>query len=91
MVEKFYARFLQCLLDSANGVEPAGKGFSPRASIERIVFALTPPSGALWLHEIKHYGYRIIVCKTGDTVLGLLFIFASITSHKFGSLAGLPV
>jgi len=26
------------------------------------------PSGPLWLHEIKHDGYRIIACKSGDTV-----------------------
>ena len=23
------------------------------------------PSGPLWLHEIKHDGYRIIACKSG--------------------------
>ena len=28
----------------------------------------TVPSGPLWLHEIKHDGYRIIACKSGDTV-----------------------
>jgi bifunctional non-homologous end joining protein LigD len=27
-----------------------------------------PPSGPLWLHEIKHDGYRIIACKSGDQV-----------------------
>jgi bifunctional non-homologous end joining protein LigD len=26
------------------------------------------PSGPLWLHEIKVDGYRIIACKSGDTV-----------------------
>ena len=26
------------------------------------------PSGPLWLHEIKHDGYRIIACKSGDQV-----------------------
>ena len=24
------------------------------------------PSGPQWLHEIKHDGYRIIACKSGD-------------------------
>jgi ATP-dependent DNA ligase len=28
----------------------------------------TVPSGPLWLHEIKHDGYRIIACKTGQQV-----------------------
>ena len=27
-----------------------------------------PPSGPAWLHEIKHDGYRIIACKSGDQV-----------------------
>jgi bifunctional non-homologous end joining protein LigD len=27
-----------------------------------------PPSGPLWLHEIKRDGYRIIACKSGDRV-----------------------
>ena len=27
-----------------------------------------PPNGPQWLHEIKHDGYRIIACKSGDTV-----------------------
>jgi len=26
------------------------------------------PSGPLWIHEIKHDGYRIIACKSGDRV-----------------------
>jgi ATP-dependent DNA ligase len=26
------------------------------------------PSGPQWLHEIKHDGYRIIACKSGDQV-----------------------
>src|SRR5215204_541252 len=26
------------------------------------------PSGPHWIHEIKHDGYRIIACKSGDTV-----------------------
>jgi bifunctional non-homologous end joining protein LigD len=28
--------------------------------------ALRPPTGALWLHEIKHDGFRIIARKDGD-------------------------
>jgi ATP dependent DNA ligase domain len=30
--------------------------------------ALTPPSGALWLHEIKHDGFRVVARKSGATV-----------------------
>ncbi len=30
--------------------------------------APTPPSGALWLHEIKHDGFRIVARKDGDRV-----------------------
>ena len=26
------------------------------------------PSGPQWMHEIKHDGYRIIACKSGDQV-----------------------
>ena len=27
-----------------------------------------PPSGALWLHEIKHDGFRVIARKDGSRV-----------------------
>jgi len=27
-----------------------------------------PPSGALWLHEIKHDGFRVIARKSGNRV-----------------------
>jgi bifunctional non-homologous end joining protein LigD len=27
-----------------------------------------PPSGPLWVHEIKHDGYRLIVCRDGARV-----------------------
>jgi bifunctional non-homologous end joining protein LigD len=27
-----------------------------------------PPSGPLWIHEVKHDGFRIIACKDGDQV-----------------------
>ena len=27
-----------------------------------------PPSGELWLHEIKHDGFRVIARKDGDRV-----------------------
>ena len=27
-----------------------------------------PPGGPPWLHEIKHDGYRIIACKSGNQV-----------------------
>src|SRR5881398_2237255 len=30
--------------------------------------AQTPPSGALWLHEIKHDGFRVIARKDGTKV-----------------------
>jgi ATP-dependent DNA ligase len=32
------------------------------------VLASKPPSGADWDHEIKHDGYRMIVCRHGPTV-----------------------
>jgi len=31
-------------------------------------YAPRPPSGALWLHEIKHDGFRVIARKTGKQV-----------------------
>ena len=27
-----------------------------------------PPSSPLWLHEIKHYGYRLVVRRDGSRV-----------------------
>jgi hypothetical protein len=30
--------------------------------------ALRPPSGAAWLHEIKHDGFRVVARKSGDRV-----------------------
>jgi len=27
-----------------------------------------PPAGPQWIHEIKHDGYRLIVCRRGDRV-----------------------
>jgi ATP-dependent DNA ligase len=32
------------------------------------VRSFTPPSGDRWLHEIKHDGYRLIVCRRGGRV-----------------------
>ena len=32
------------------------------------VLAAKPPSGADWVHEIKHDGYRLIVRRDGSTV-----------------------
>jgi bifunctional non-homologous end joining protein LigD len=32
------------------------------------VMASKPPSGADWVHEIKHDGYRLIVRRDGPTV-----------------------
>src|SRR5215470_12965425 len=32
------------------------------------VLAAKPPSGADWVHEIKHDGYRLIVRRNGQTV-----------------------
>src|SRR5712675_1758487 len=32
------------------------------------VKASTPPSGAAWVHEIKHDGYRLIIRRNGPTV-----------------------
>jgi bifunctional non-homologous end joining protein LigD len=31
--------------------------------------SVAPPSGPLWLHEIKHDGFRVIACKDGTQVL----------------------
>jgi bifunctional non-homologous end joining protein LigD len=30
--------------------------------------AMSPPSGTLWLHEIKHDGFRVIARKAGKLV-----------------------
>jgi ATP-dependent DNA ligase len=30
--------------------------------------AAEPPSGGLWLHEIKHHGFRVIARKEGKRV-----------------------
>src|SRR6516162_7716706 len=30
--------------------------------------AAKPPVGPQWIHEIKHDGYRLIVCRRGDRV-----------------------
>ena len=30
--------------------------------------APTPPSGRLWLHEIKHDGFRVVARKDGERV-----------------------
>ena len=30
--------------------------------------ARKPPVGPQWIHEIKHDGYRLIVCRRGDRV-----------------------
>jgi bifunctional non-homologous end joining protein LigD len=32
------------------------------------VLASRPPSGADWVHEIKHDGYRLIVCRNGPII-----------------------
>src|SRR5215469_11339180 len=32
------------------------------------IAASRPPSGADWVHEIKHDGYRLIVCRDGPVV-----------------------
>jgi bifunctional non-homologous end joining protein LigD len=32
------------------------------------IMAAKPPSGADWVHEIKHDGYRMIVCRDGPSV-----------------------
>ncbi len=34
----------------------------------RVRHASKPPSGADWVHEIKHDGYRLIVRRDGPTV-----------------------
>jgi ATP-dependent DNA ligase len=30
------------------------------------LFVAQPPSGELWLHEIKHDGFRVVARKNGD-------------------------
>jgi ATP-dependent DNA ligase len=40
--------------------------------------ASTPPSGGLWLHEIKHDGFRVIARKDGARVR--LFTAAPVTT-----------
>ena len=30
--------------------------------------AYEPPSAGEWLHEIKHYGFRVIACKESKRV-----------------------
>jgi hypothetical protein len=30
--------------------------------------AAKPPSGPGWVHELKHDGYRLIVCRGGEAV-----------------------
>jgi hypothetical protein len=30
--------------------------------------ATSPPAGPNWLHEIKHDGFRLLACRTGDRV-----------------------
>jgi len=43
---------------------PAGGFIIPAQPVE----ANRPPSGAAWVHEIKHDGYRLIVRRDGDLV-----------------------
>ena len=45
-------------------------GAALRASSSRARPTLSDkaPTGPLWLHEIKHDGYRMIACKSGDQV-----------------------
>src|SRR3569833_2326687 len=37
--------------------------------------APTPPAGGLWVHEIKHDGYRLMVRRSRDRVRICLFVF----------------
>jgi ATP-dependent DNA ligase len=63
--------------------------------------APTPPSGAEWLHEIKHDGFRVIARKEGNRVKlysrpgnDLTDRFRSLSEHSRGcahSLASLTV
>jgi ATP-dependent DNA ligase len=51
--------------DSVMRIKPLPAGFVIPA---QPVKASKPPSGADWVHEIKHDGYRIIVRREGPTV-----------------------
>src|SRR5271157_3669303 len=44
---------------------PRSGGYIPPCIPTR---AAKPPAGADWVHEIKHDGYRLQVCRDGDTV-----------------------
>jgi bifunctional non-homologous end joining protein LigD len=44
---------------------PLPPGFVPPCLPSK---ATTPPSGAVWLHEIKHDGFRVIARKDGNSV-----------------------
>jgi bifunctional non-homologous end joining protein LigD len=44
---------------------PLPRGFVPPCLPSK---ATTPPSGARWLHEIKHDGFRVIARKDGERV-----------------------
>ncbi|MGZ8941111.1 MAG: ATP-dependent DNA ligase, partial [Limisphaerales bacterium] len=44
---------------------PLSSGFVPPCLPTK---AVRPPSGELWLHEIKHDGFRVIARKEGDRV-----------------------
>jgi hypothetical protein len=40
-----------------------------------------PPSGALWLHEIKHDGFRVIKARDAEpqTISGVVFAGGGLT------------
>jgi hypothetical protein len=62
------------LLPSTWGIGWEGEGArgGPRALRAPLVFsgAECPPSGELWLHEIKHDGFRVIARKDGFSKIG---------------------
>ena len=65
------------LTASSRSYRPCRGGGGVRAEKHRVpseiepclpTSAPQPPSGAVWLHEIKHDGFRVIARKTGERV-----------------------
>lgn len=56
---------LECTKPAVVGVEATVPGFIPSCQPSRVA---RPPSGPLWVHEIKHDGYRLMVRRDGARV-----------------------
>jgi Tripartite tricarboxylate transporter family receptor len=53
--------------------------------------AQEPPSGPMWLHEIKHDGFRVIARKDDKRMRGPPDIAARLLADKFTETWGKPV